>query len=135
MCVERSFEPFGRSTSSSQRRRVGVPRRRRNWHTLQREQRFLGRYWSLKCKIFVFRFIIYCSNFKVFLLQKIQVDKKLQSGIRVTVKKINGNLSKLRGLVVSPEMPRTQNGLYWGYQVRYASSFRKILSGNFLFNH
>ena len=61
--------------------------------------------------------------------KKIQVDKKLQSGIRVTVKKVDGNINKLRGLVVSPDTPRTQNSIYWGYQVRYASSFRKILSG------
>ena len=36
---------------------------------------------------------------------------------------------KLKGLVVSPNTPRCENGLYWGYQVRYASSFKKVLTG------
>ncbi len=62
--------------------------------------------------------------------QKIQVDKKLTPGIRVTVKnQSKPGSSKLKGLIVSPETPRTQNGIYWGYQVRYAGSFRKVLYG------
>lgn len=59
------------------------------------------------------------------------MDKKLEPGIRVTVKRQNNSEcgKKLFGKVVSPETPRTESGLYWGYQVRYADSFRKILTG------
>ena len=39
------------------------------------------------------------------------------------------NSQKLRGVVVSPETPRTEDGIYWGYQVRNASSFRKVIYG------
>jgi hypothetical protein len=53
----------------------------------------------------------------LFLLKKIQVDKKLQTGIRVTVKKLPTKSDKLIGEVVSPETPRKEDGLYWGYQV------------------
>lgn len=50
----------------------------------------------------------------------------------MTVKKIESGWSKkFKGQVVSPETPRTQSGLYWGYQVRYADSFRKVLNGTF----
>jgi hypothetical protein len=39
--------------------------------------------------------------------------------IRVTVKKQLSNAEKLVGMVVSPEEPKQQNNLYWGYQVMY----------------
>ena len=57
------------------------------------------------------------------------MDKKLQIGVRVTVQKRKGSSSsgKLKGTVVSPVTPRIDSGLYWGYQVRYASAFRKVL--------
>ncbi|RMZ99481.1 hypothetical protein BpHYR1_028730 [Brachionus plicatilis] len=61
------------------------------------------------------------------LLNKIEIDKKLQPGIRVTVKKLVADSGKIKGKVVSPETPRVESGLYWGYQVRYAGSFRKII--------
>lgn len=65
-------------------------------------------------------------------LKKVQVDKKLQPGIRVTVKRIDlQNSHKLRGVVVSPETPRIEDGIYWGYQVRNATSFRKVIYGKF----
>ncbi len=50
--------------------------------------------------------------------------------MRVTVKKQLMNNNKIKGLVVSPAAPRVTDGIYWGYQVRYADSFRKILHGN-----
>jgi predicted SPOUT superfamily RNA methylase MTH1 len=58
------------------------------------------------------------------------VDKKLKPGVRVTVQKVDlSNSHKFKGVVVSPETPRIKNGIYWGYQVRYASSFKKVLHG------
>jgi len=60
------------------------------------------------------------------LMNKILVDKKIKPGVRVTVKKQNTTAGKYKGLVVSPSTPRTQDGLYWGYQVRFASSFKKV---------
>jgi hypothetical protein len=51
----------------------------------------------------------------------------------VTVKKLENVSKNLRGQVVSPETPRVESGLYWGYQVRYAESFRRILTGNLEF--
>ena len=47
------------------------------------------------------------------------------------MKKQTTSSGKLKGLVVSPETPRVESGLYWGYQVRYASAFRKIIYGKF----
>ncbi len=55
------------------------------------------------------------------------MDKKLKAGIRVTVKKQASPGGKMTGLVVSPDTPRTEEGTYWGYQVRYASAFRNVL--------
>ncbi len=53
----------------------------------------------------------------------------MQTGIRVTVKKLLSKSDKLIGEVVSPETPRKEDGLYWGYQVILIKSFMlKILS-------
>ena len=30
---------------------------------------------------------------------------------------------------MSPETPRIEDGIYWGYQVRNATSFRKVIYG------
>ncbi len=74
--------------------------------------------------------VVFISNSDMLnYLQKIQVDRKLKTGVRVTVKKSETSTGKLTGLVVSPDTPRTEDGTYWGYQVRYASAFRKILHG------
>ncbi len=50
----------------------------------------------------------------------------------MTVKKQMVNSNKFTGLIVSPDTPRTEEGLYWGYQVRYAGAFRKIIYGIYL---
>ncbi|CAF1159237.1 unnamed protein product [Didymodactylos carnosus] len=61
---------------------------------------------------------------------KVQIDKRLQPGVRVTVqrneKNSNRNKKKIFGEVVSPTTPRTHLGLYWGYQVRKVESIRTI---------
>lgn len=97
----------------------------------------MGGYWTHKCTLKLTRLLkilIKLKNYTKIFKKKIQIDKKLEPGIRVTVKRLNGLSKKLRGIIVSPEVPRIELGLYWGYQVRYADSFGKILSGIFNFN-
>ncbi|MEE6505602.1 hypothetical protein FKM82_005573 [Ascaphus truei] len=55
--------------------------------------------------------------------KEVQIDKQLQSGIRVTVRlhKQKAEHKVRKGVVVSPQHPRTEGGLYWGYRVRLAS--------------
>lgn len=61
------------------------------------------------------------------LMHKILIDKKIQPGIRVTVKKEILKNNKIKGVVVSPYTPRIDNGIYWGYQVRFAKVLSKVL--------
>ncbi|ODM98085.1 hypothetical protein Ocin01_08591 [Orchesella cincta] len=63
------------------------------------------------------------------------ISKKLPQGVRVTVKfddpdpdYILKPKGKLKGTVVSPHLPRREDGLYWGYTVRIASSLGKVFS-------
>ncbi|CAF1295083.1 unnamed protein product [Adineta steineri] len=77
---------------------------------------------------------------------KIQIDKRLQQGLRVTVQRTditqeeyfhtketlneNPNINKkkrITGEIVSPSTPRLESGMYWGYQVRKAESIRTII--------
>ena len=63
----------------------------------------------------------------------VRVDKVLPENTRVTVKLDNPDIvlakkGKLRGTLVSPNLPRTQDGLYWGYSVRLASCLSEITS-------
>ncbi|KAM8827800.1 putative methyltransferase C9orf114 homolog [Spinachia spinachia] len=61
----------------------------------------------------------------------VRIDKRLQSGLRVTVKlnKTQHQESKLcKGAVVAPHLPRTQGGLYWGYSVRLASCLSAVFT-------
>lgn len=59
----------------------------------------------------------------------VQIDKTLVPGVRVTIElqstEKSGGKNK-KGVVVSPSTPRTQDGYYWGYQTRYASSFGSV---------
>ncbi|CAL8084638.1 unnamed protein product [Orchesella dallaii] len=64
-----------------------------------------------------------------------RVSKKLKKGVRVTVKfedaspdYILKSKGKLKGTVVSPHLPRREDGLYWGYTVRIASCLSKVFS-------
>ncbi|KAL1423660.1 hypothetical protein MTO96_021033 [Rhipicephalus appendiculatus] len=51
--------------------------------------------------------------------KEVKIDRCLQPGVRVTVKMKEGVPGKkLRGTAVSPSCPRTEAGLYWGYEVR-----------------
>ncbi|KAG7261054.1 hypothetical protein CRUP_007848, partial [Coryphaenoides rupestris] len=63
--------------------------------------------------------LINCGMWK-----EVQIDKKLQTGLRVTVH-INATQKKegrlIKGVVVPPHLPRSEGGFYWGYNVRLAS--------------
>ncbi|XP_053329301.1 uncharacterized protein LOC128503280 [Spea bombifrons] len=64
------------------------------------------------------------------LRKEVQIDKQLQAGIRVTVhlhpEKEDKRVRK--GIVVSPQTPSTEGGLYWGYRVRLASCLSSVFS-------
>lgn len=56
---------------------------------------------------------------------------EIPSDVRVTVRmgeevKDEGSKKVRHGTAVSPEEPRTNLGLYWGYQVRIAKSFKAV---------
>lgn len=70
------------------------------------------------------------SIVNVGLLQPVQIDKTLVPGIRCTVKLLprDTNSKKLKGVVVSPLLPRSETGIYWGYAVRIAKSLLKVFS-------
>ncbi|KAJ3071344.1 hypothetical protein HDU98_005475 [Podochytrium sp. JEL0797] len=61
-------------------------------------------------------------------------DKAIKGGVRVTVKLDNpaqifhNNTNSVPATVISPNFPRESQGLYWGYNVRLASSIGSVLS-------
>ncbi|XP_056587954.1 putative methyltransferase C9orf114 homolog [Triplophysa dalaica] len=63
--------------------------------------------------------------------KEVQIDKQLQAGLRVTVQ-LNKNDNKdgkvYNGRVVAPHVPRTEGGLYWGYNVRLASCLSAVFT-------
>lgn len=87
------------------------------------------------------------SAVNVGLLKPVRVDKVLTPGefvtsylivlsfelflgLRCTVKLLAPlpNSKKLNGVVVSPQLPRSETGIYWGYTVRIANSLSKVFS-------
>ncbi|XP_061397402.1 putative methyltransferase C9orf114 [Musca vetustissima] len=64
------------------------------------------------------------------LLNDVLVNKALTAGLRVTVKleKPQENVRKQRGTIVSPDEPRRETGVYWGYTVRIAHSISEIFT-------
>ncbi|XP_044759158.1 putative methyltransferase C9orf114 [Coccinella septempunctata] len=64
------------------------------------------------------------------LRQDVHVDKLLVEGARCTVKlhMDTMNTKKLKGIVVSPDIPRKETGIYWGYRVRLAKSLAQVFS-------
>ncbi|XP_028664882.2 putative methyltransferase C9orf114 homolog [Erpetoichthys calabaricus] len=63
--------------------------------------------------------------------KEVQIDRQLQAGLRVTVqmnKTHNSESRVYQGKVVAPHIPRTKCGLYWGYNVRLASSLSMVLA-------
>lgn len=61
------------------------------------------------------------------LRKEIQIDRALKPGVRVTVEMPCEGKKEI-GKVVSPRTPREVRGTYWGYQVRLASSFSRVLT-------
>lgn len=71
------------------------------------------------------------SYVNIGLLNDCLVDKILTAGLRVTVKlepDQNLKAKKIRGTIVSPQQPRLETGVYWGYTVRIAKSFSDIFT-------
>ncbi|XP_046661437.1 putative methyltransferase C9orf114 homolog [Homalodisca vitripennis] len=70
------------------------------------------------------------SLVNVGLLKNVCVDKILTPGVRVTVKLLSQKeeTKKMYGSVVPPSQPRTELGVYWGYDVRITKSFSDIFT-------
>ncbi|KAH8371013.1 hypothetical protein KR093_005935, partial [Drosophila rubida] len=70
------------------------------------------------------------SYANVGLLNDVLIDKALEPGVRVTVKMDppSETTRKQRGTLVSPDEPRRETGVYWGYQVRIAHSLSEIFT-------
>ncbi|XP_022224342.1 putative methyltransferase C9orf114 [Drosophila obscura] len=70
------------------------------------------------------------SYANVGLLNDVLVDKAIEPGVRVTVKMdpASDTSRKQRGTLVSPDEPRRETGVYWGYQVRIAHSLSDIFT-------
>ncbi|KAI9582422.1 putative methyltransferase C9orf114 [Glossina fuscipes] len=64
------------------------------------------------------------------LLNDVLVNKAIEPGFRVTVKLDNpeANIKKQRASVVSPDEPRRESGVYWGYTIRIAHSIAEIFT-------
>ncbi|XP_066436609.1 putative methyltransferase C9orf114 homolog [Eleutherodactylus coqui] len=62
--------------------------------------------------------------------KEVQIDKQLQPGLRVTVQMQPDKPDKKvrNGIVVSPQHPRTEDGMYWGYRVRLASCVSAVFT-------
>lgn len=71
------------------------------------------------------------SYVDVGLSSEITIDKKLDAGVRVTVRlpPETKDLTKRFGVVVSPDEPREKCGYYWGYTVRVAHSLTEVMTG------
>lgn len=64
------------------------------------------------------------------LSQRHRIDVKLSPGIRCTVQldpSVYTKSGQISGKVVSPSAPRLDNGTYWGYTTRLASSLKDAL--------
>ncbi|CAH3017693.1 unnamed protein product, partial [Porites evermanni] len=73
-----------------------------------------------------------CGSFvNVGMRKEVRIDKSIKPGVRVTVKMGDTSNSGAKfycGTVVSPNAPRTEQGLYWGYNVRLAPSFGAVFT-------
>ncbi|XP_071568004.1 putative methyltransferase C9orf114 homolog [Temnothorax nylanderi] len=70
------------------------------------------------------------SQVNVGLLNEIHVDKVLKPGLRVTVRipPEQPNRKKLRGIIVPPNVPRAETGVYWGYTVKLVKNLTEVLT-------
>jgi predicted SPOUT superfamily RNA methylase MTH1 len=68
----------------------------------------------------------------LFLYLFYRIDRKLAPGIRCTVKldpKDYGRSGAIKGIVVSPSAPREDDGTFWGFQTRMATSIKDVFDG------
>ncbi|XP_012222820.1 putative methyltransferase C9orf114 homolog [Linepithema humile] len=70
------------------------------------------------------------SQINVGLLNDVYVDKMLMAGLRVTVKipPEQPNPKRLKGIIVSPNLPYAESGIYWGYTVKLARNLTEVLT-------
>lgn len=70
------------------------------------------------------------SQVNVGLLNEVHVDKVLMPGLRVTVKipAEQPNRKKLKGIIVPPNVPRAETGIYWGYTVKLVKNLTEVLT-------
>lgn len=61
---------------------------------------------------------------------EVHVDKVLTPGLRVTVKIPEEQTSqkRIKAFVVPPDVPRSETGIYWGYNVRMASHLSEVIT-------
>jgi predicted SPOUT superfamily RNA methylase MTH1 len=70
------------------------------------------------------------------LFRRARIDRAIQPGVRVTVEfnepvsasETRKGQKPLPAKVVSPKTPREKGGLYWGYNIRLASSFSRVMT-------
>ncbi|KAI8638722.1 putative RNA methyltransferase-domain-containing protein [Parasitella parasitica] len=70
------------------------------------------------------------------LFRRARIDKSVKPGVRVTVElsqpisaaDTRKGQKPIPGKVVSPKVPREKTGLYWGYNIRLASSFSRVMT-------
>ncbi|CAO3608518.1 unnamed protein product [Cunninghamella echinulata] len=68
--------------------------------------------------------------------RRAKVDQSIQPGVRVTLelsspisaKETRKGQPPIQATVVSPKIPREKAGLYWGYNIRLASTFSRIIT-------
>lgn len=70
------------------------------------------------------------SHVNVGLLNEVRVDKVLMPGLRVTVKipPDQENPKKMKGFIVPLTEPKSEAGLYWGYNVKLAKNLSEVLN-------
>lgn len=70
------------------------------------------------------------SQVNVGLLNEVHVNKVLMPGLRVTVKipAEQPNPKKLKGIIVPPNVPRAETGIYWGYTVKLVKNLTEVLT-------
>ncbi|XP_065919026.1 putative methyltransferase C9orf114 isoform X2 [Dysidea avara] len=73
-----------------------------------------------------------CGSFvNAGLKKEVQIDKCIKPNVRVTIQLVPNtktNPKYLTGKVVSPNAPRTDAGIYWGYTVRLANTFGAVFT-------
>lgn len=70
------------------------------------------------------------------LFRRARIDRPVQPNVRVTVElsqvvaaaDTKKGQKPIQAKVVSPKTPREKSGIYWGYQIRVASSFSKVMA-------